>query len=363
MARFMLAYLGEGCHEGSCILEPETARRILDERLFTHDERLNGWTYGWMELDANGERVVGHGGDTYLFHNLLVLLPDEELGIYVSYNSVAGAMLPQAFVAAFLDHYYPTIPVDLPTPPEGFANRAERVTGAYRANRGSYTTAEKVTGLFTSFNISLLEDEALLVTTPFGPQRFVETEPLLFRQVTGDDLLLFEENDEGEITHAYLDSFPMMAMEKLAWYEVPLLHYLLLGVSLLLFLSYLVAAPVYYYVRRTYDRDRPGGAFATIARWNLGMTAVLALVSLVVTIIALSNTIALMTGETTLLQIAGALNVIIVIFTLEAVIFTFVAWMQRYWRFPARLHYTLVTLGAVGFVWFLYYWNLLGWQL
>ncbi len=35
----------------------------------------------------------------------------------------------------------------------------------------------------------------------------------------------------------------------------------------------------------------------------------------------------------------------------------------RYWNPGARVHYTLVTLAALAFIWFLNYWNLLGWRL
>jgi hypothetical protein len=36
-----------------------------------------------------------------------------------------------------------------------------------------------------------------------------------------------------------------------------------------------------------------------------------------------------------------------------------IAWLAGYWRLGGRLHYTLVALAGVGFVWFLYHWNLL----
>jgi len=35
------------------------------------------------------------------------------------------------------------------------------------------------------------------------------------------------------------------------------------------------------------------------------------------------------------------------------------AWKNRYWRLTGRVHYTLVALVGIGFIWFLYYWNLL----
>jgi hypothetical protein len=46
--------------------------------------------------------------------------------------------------------------------------------------------------------------------------------------------------------------------------------------------------------------------------------------------------------------------------TVLLVLFTFHAWRANSWSFPARVHYSLVTVAALGFVWFLAYWNLLG---
>ncbi len=40
-----------------------------------------------------------------------------------------------------------------------------------------------------------------------------------------------------------------------------------------------------------------------------------------------------------------------------------VAWRNRYWRVSGRLHYTLVALAGVAFVWFLHYSNLLSFGL
>jgi hypothetical protein len=39
------------------------------------------------------------------------------------------------------------------------------------------------------------------------------------------------------------------------------------------------------------------------------------------------------------------------------------AWVKGYWTRCQRVHYTLVFLAALVFVWFLNYWNLLGWRL
>ena len=41
----------------------------------------------------------------------------------------------------------------------------------------------------------------------------------------------------------------------------------------------------------------------------------------------------------------------------------FLSWRKHYWRFTTRLHYTLVALAGVAFVWQLWYFNLLGFHL
>jgi hypothetical protein len=50
------------------------------------------------------------------------------------------------------------------------------------------------------------------------------------------------------------------------------------------------------------------------------------------------------------------------VLTAGALVSTVLAWKNRYWGIAGRAYYTLVTLAAVAFVWFLNYWNLLGWR-
>jgi CubicO group peptidase (beta-lactamase class C family) len=360
MAHFMLAYLNEGSYGDTRILEERTARRMVEQQLFTHDERLNGWTYGFMELDSNGERVVGHGGDTLLFHSLLALLPEEEVGVFVSYNSLESQLLPQAFLAAFLDHYYPERVTSLSAPAD-FAERAGHFAGSYRMNRASHTKGEKVLGLIEYVAISATEDGRLLVNGPLGPQSFVEIEPLLFREERGHDLLLFEA-EGGTAARAYLDSIPFMALEKLEWYEAPPFHYLLVGLSLLLFLSYLIALPIYGYVGHRLDPDRTPPTLAVVARWQMVALVLLSFFLVAGFAVVMNDILALIAGETELLTTLGGVSVAIAVLALDSLVMTVLVWIKGYWRFPARVHYTLVTLGALAFVWVLYYWNLLGWK-
>ncbi len=42
--------------------------------------------------------------------------------------------------------------------------------------------------------------------------------------------------------------------------------------------------------------------------------------------------------------------------------FTTLVWRNGYWSTQGRVHYTLVTLAALALVWWLNYWNLLGFR-
>jgi hypothetical protein len=68
------------------------------------------------------------------------------------------------------------------------------------------------------------------------------------------------------------------------------------------------------------------------------------------------------TGDVAMLKALLIIPMLLTVLTVGPVVFTGLAWTQGYWYVGERTHYTLVTLGAVVYVWFLNYWNLLGWR-
>ena len=55
------------------------------------------------------------------------------------------------------------------------------------------------------------------------------------------------------------------------------------------------------------------------------------------------------------------LGVLSAVMTIGDFVYTVLAWKDRYWSWAYRVYYTLVTIAAAAFVWFLHYWNWLGW--
>ena len=67
-------------------------------------------------------------------------------------------------------------------------------------------------------------------------------------------------------------------------------------------------------------------------------------------------------GVSMIYKIVLGLGVLAAVLTAAALVYMALAWMKGYLGIAARVYYTLVTVAAVAFVWFLNYWNLLGWR-
>jgi CubicO group peptidase (beta-lactamase class C family) len=373
MARFMIAHLENGRYSDESIpeariLEESTARQ-MHSTLYTPDPRLLGTAYGLFDMSDNGQRVLGHQGYLPQHFSELLLLPDQHVGVFVVYNSLGarvGALTNQhmGFQRAFFDHYYPVQAVAPIQPPGDFAERADHFVGLYRLANNHVTTAEKVIGLMGALEISAPGDGTLLVPVEGVPYRFVEVEPLYFRQVDGPFALVFREDHQGRITQAFTDLEPQYGLVKLAWYETPGFNMGLALSCVLIFLSMIPVAAIRFVRNRRSGGDRrPVSAGARAAGRILQGICLLNLLFLVGVALKFPpvqpselHSLSLIT------KLTLGLGVLSAALTVGALVYTVLAWKDRYWGIAGRLYYTLVTIAAIAFVWFLNFWNWLGWR-
>lgn len=85
MAKFMVAHLNEGCYEGTCILQASTIAEMHRRQADTPYDRQAA-AYGFVEATQHGQRLVGHSGAIRGFGNSLNLLPDHDLGYFISFS-------------------------------------------------------------------------------------------------------------------------------------------------------------------------------------------------------------------------------------------------------------------------------------
>ncbi len=221
-----------------------------------------------------------------------------------------------------------------------------------------------------------------LVISALGtqPVTFVEVAPWVFHQVDGQQTVVFRSDPTGMIM--WMSTLPILAYTKVAWYDAPPFHLVLVVACVLLFLSTLLLWPLGF-VRRAMRRGAPRSPFGQhvgpervqaqpsteqgkpplqrlghlpfLASWLAGVLCALNVLFL----IGLLN---LAFGVPPTLTALFALALISAILTVGVVISAILAWWGRFWSTGRRVHYTLVALAALLFAWELVYWNLLGFR-
>jgi CubicO group peptidase (beta-lactamase class C family) len=354
MTRFMLAHLQEGAAGNGRILEPETARHMHSQQ-FTHHPLLTGITYGFFEERFNGHRALVHGGDTNpIFASLLVLLPEENVGLFIAHNT-ADYAFRETLVGAFMDRYFPrTDEVAPPEPLPEHAQRAGRFTGLYAPTfMTRETSLEKLLTLFAQFRITTDASGLLTLNEPAQlpddtPVRWIEVEPGIFQSIGSDDRMIFFEDGAGHITHMATSRYPVTAFLPRTWVDGPALHLELLVGSIGLFLSAIAA----WIVRRRrgplawHDHLLP-----LVSVLNLLFIAGLAVM---LQSLAFDAIFGLPLWARGLLL----LPVLSTIVTAVAVVVAGWAWRHSSGSLATRVHNALVLVGALAFIWQVLYWNL-----
>lgn len=354
IARFMLAHLQEGSLADERILEPETAREMHRQQ-FTHHPLLPGFTYGFFEDELNGRRALVHGGDTNpIFSSLLVLLPEENVGLFVAHNTAEYAFR-DALIEAFMDRYFPAPdPVPPPQPLAGHGDRAGRFEGTYAPTfLVRETTLEKMLTLFTQFRLTADAEGVLKLREPAeltraAASQWVEIEPLVFQSLEGGELMVFLEDEGGQIMHMATSLYPGTAFVPRTWVDGPVLHLALAMAGGLLFISRVAA-----WLRRRGRGEVLWYQHVLSLVGGLNLIFILGL-AVMLQVLAFDAIFGLPLWAQGLL----VLPLVTTALTLGAVVGLAGAWRVGAGSVAGRVHDSLVVLAALAFAWQALYWNL-----
>ncbi len=212
MARFMMAHLNGGQYDGAQILKPETVKEMHSLN-YTLAPGLNGFDLGFYQENRNGHQIIGHGGDTEVFHSDLHLITDANVGVFMSFNSLgkegAADTIRVAIFRAFLDRYFPYTAPEEQTVADPSKDNA-RVAGYYVASR------RKDTGLRLLFQLGqtlVAEQPDKTITVEMlkdfsgAPKKWRNVGPLTYREVGGQTHLKFVTDSDGNIDYFTSDDF------------------------------------------------------------------------------------------------------------------------------------------------------------
>jgi len=363
MARFMIAHLQQGRYGAAEILKPGSANS-MHRREFSNHPALPGIGLGFIESEYRGERMIEHGGWVAGFKTLTALLPERNAGFFISYNieyTGPGSrhyILAKDVQKAIIDRYYATDAKSVTTSPID-GSLTKRLEGGYRTNRISRKDLTKFGVFMADLTIRALDDGSITL----GKDRYLPSGSLLFRKEDGSEMLGFREDASGRITHLFLGSVPILAFDRLAWYQTSAFHAVLIGFSSIVFFAAFVAS-----IAVGIWRGRRGIPAELPVRWAwrvIGVVSFFNVFMLAATILLLLNSIHISFSWTLpagLVELL-ALGVLSTALSAGFVILTAYLWLKGIGGFFDRAFAGAVCVAMAAFTWFMHYWNLLGFRL
>jgi CubicO group peptidase (beta-lactamase class C family)/uncharacterized membrane protein len=371
MTHFMIAHLQNGRYGNVQILKPETAVQ-MHQRQQGWPAAMNAMCLGFYEESRNGQRIIGHGGDTQWFHSDLHLLLDSNVGFFVSYNSAGKdeASPRSVLFDKFLERYFP-VPASNEPALASAAQDGASVAGLYKISRRFETNLLAVTLPLGEAKVAVdSKDNSVyldgFLKEPSGQAKhYREIAPMLFREVNGAGKLAFVKDANGRWL-MYID-YPFMMFQQLdSAFENKTFNYVVIGFSLCVIFLTLLLWPVAAILRKHYAKPLMLSDSARRLRRVVHAICLVVLV-FVIGLALLLNALEKPGGmgnagdlKIHLLQVIGLL---IGIGALIAIYNAFKSWSDaQQWSFY-KIWNALFALACVGFFWFIYHWHLLNFDL
>ncbi|MBM4762577.1 serine hydrolase [Bacillus sp. B15-48] len=372
MAKFMLAYLQGGHYEGASILKEETVQKMFSEQDTQHP-RLKGMAHGFVTANYNGRDIFKHAGGMMLYDTFLFLVPDEEVGFFISHSG-GNYFVNVSIFEAFMDRYFPSEEIDSPTPEPtvNMEQRSKQFVGEYYQNRRSFTTDDAFLSLMIGVIRVNVDDEGYLLVNHLGEtNRFVEVEPAVYNNVSeernndygGDFSTIVFGTDSHGRTMLMTDG--PMSYSKAAWYESSGFTFLMLISSLL----FIIASLLYWGIRAIVRKIRGKNVLEVTkgSRWAKRVAVFQGLLTFIFLVSFLANgqpdpvyglaKSAFTEPSALSVFLDNIVSYGIGLVTFAVLAYSVVSWVKGYWKLAGRIHYTMFAIFSAVLSWIFYFWN------
>lgn len=364
MAHFMIAHLQDGEYHGQRILSAATAEKMHNSPL-TVLPPLDRMELGFFETNINGREVIGHLGDTDWFHTSLHLFMKENVGLYMSFNSLgkegAAGTLRNVLFQDFADRYFPAAvphPVTAQVGADVQKAHAALMGGAWVNSRGAQSTFLTALGLIGQEKVGVNKKGELQLPFPGPngkPRHWVEIAPFLWQDVEGHDRAAARVLNGRPVLFSFDELSPFMVFYRAPWYASSTWNMPLLAASFAALLLTVLLWPVAAVVRRRYRAPLTLDPSSLRAyRWSR-----IAAIAIVAAIVLWGLLFALILKDTGTLgghldpwlwfaEIFGALAFL---GGLAAMVWNLVVVLRGSRRWPARVWSVVLVVAALSVVW------------
>ncbi len=357
MIPFMRALLENGKVNDVTILDSATLA-LMKTPAHRHHPAVNPMRHGLMDVSRGGVEVIGHGGDTFWFHSMMALFPQTNAGFFLSFNTDTGGGVYLDVLNEFMDRYYPAAE-SKPTVPVAKSYLGQ-FAGKYRANRHAYSDYTSVASMLNDATVNILDSTGLELHSGDRIRELVPIDSMVFREKNSPNLVVFEKNNEGEVTQLFVGGMPIFAMYKVSGLKSAALHMLIFGAAIVMGVVALFFWPFVAVSRAGYQSHR----FTKPMPLNARLIAWLNFFLLMIFYLGIAtnaNEEGIVYGTVTALKVFLYLPFVNILLTV-----TMIVWLIRilpvsYHRVISRLYYLVLCVVSAAALWQLYYWNMIGW--
>ncbi len=360
MAIFMDALLNQTRHDTISLLDSATYA-IMQEPVLQHADSMNPALHGFIDSSRRHIRIIGHGGNTFLFHSLVALFPEHDTALFMSFNGKNAQKSYGNVLNHFLDRYFPA-PSDSTATIELSPEYLAGFEGQYMSNRRPHSSLLKIIGSMNNLEVSATES-GIQLRDMFGEtHQLVPVDSTTFFISQRNTYVAFSPQDGKAAEKLYLGEYPIMAFNRVAGMYQMHYHLIIMVITLLCVLYILIVWPWLYFARRQYDK-KPRAlhnlpVFSKIIAWTTS------LFFLVFYLLLFSSA----GGEEIIFGIPSGIRIAL-FFPIAAIPFTLIMIGSNFyiWKVPrtknsSRLFYGLATLAFLLSLWQFHFWNLLGWR-
>lgn len=350
MTNFMRMHLGQG----PSVLKPETLARMHQPLIGNHPF-VNPNAHGFWVTQQWGYAGLSHGGSIFGFMSRLDLVPELELGIFISTNASSGLRLSGVLPRRIIGQFFPKrIEIPAPKPNADLQTYA----GEYRAERRGYTTVEKAGSLFGPVVVASNDQGYLAVTSGTQTSRYVPHGEDRFINPDTSERIAFTRDAQGRPFRMHNDT-GHNNYERIGYFDS--VRFASLVAGLLSFGLFARLMALWLYRKESWTETLPERiaryvSVAVVPCWIVFGYAAFKDFNAA----EAPNAPHLAHFPTALGWVWVVSGLCAAALTAALTLLSIPVWWHRSWTLPRRLAYTAFVLAGVVFVGLMHYWNILG---
>ena len=358
MARWMRFHLNGGELDGDRLLVADTHARMWTRGFNDRPEAVDV-AHGFQDRPYRGVRTLGHGGGTAAYLTQMVLVPEMELGIFLSYNSAHTVVpflnMPDLVIDHIIDHRWQPL---LAVHDEAGAKSLAELAGTYVGNRRVFSSFAATFGLMNTIRVTPMSADAISLESGGQTDYLRRLTGDTFESVSGQRVAFLR--DDRDRVVALADAAGVHTAEKVGWLRNPNTFFLALALAGFLAVTSTLGA------WRNFGREVSWGFASRMAGVGV-LVGVLSMAALIGGIIALIVGMA----DFDISRMAEFYPGTAMFFThyagwavaVSAVVMLLAqwpTWSGSSWSLFRRLHFALFTLAMLFLSLMLWQWRIIG---